>query len=638
MNNVLRFNIAIIILTSLVISITPAYGFQSIGIGIYRGVGIPIIINVEILPGNGTVYIEGVGYDGLFRYSTYIAVYEAMFSLGLNPLKYNYVVSIEPDENMDTYLMGPSLSEAIYLATISSYTGIELRDRGVYTGSINPDLTVGFVGYIEEKARGAANHSFKTIFVPAGEKYKYKIEEKPLRIGPYIFESYAVEKIPYNLTGMDIHLKELNNSFTPFETIFDKVNIFNESNLGSEHLRYVKGRVIKYVNMVLDMTRDRINDVVELIDESNIKVVNPSSYRYLIRILGHTGDNLSISEYLLDRGYLGMALEHSMRAYEMASKAFYLTVILTMPKKKLDVISADYFILKDRVSKIVNTSLSNGIDVISITYKSYSARFFIESSRDARIVLSGLNFFQVEPYVLSDLAISLAEEMAGVVYKLLKAEAYSYISIRYGDSNLDISVIAQEIYRYTDTLFKYVYKYSQETKVLSDLISLGGYSLDRAKKGIYFESPNTINELARISYLIDSISNLSLYMALHPGFEEIYRVRYTSIINSLSILLSYIHPDWLIFDRIQSSELFDDYPVRIRMLEEAIAHIKVKLFLRGVVEIGKDLEITHEGIGYPLLSNGEGEPIYIEYLPTIAVLGIILVITTVFYLKRRGRI
>ncbi len=636
--NMLKFNIAILLITILVLSIYPVYGSHSVGIGVYKGVGIPIDINVKVIPGNGSVYIEGVGYDGLFKYSAYVAVYEAMFTLGLNPLEHDYIISIKPRDNINTYLMGPSLSEAIYLATISSYTGLELGSNEVYTGSINPDLTVGFVGYIEEKAWGAANNSFKTLFLPAGEKYKYKIEQRPLRIGPYIFESYAVEKIPYNLTGLDIELRELNNSFTPFVDLLNGVDLSSDTLLSSEHFLYVKGRVLNYINMILDMTKSRILDVRELVDKSNIKVVNPASYRYIIKILGNTGENLTISEYLLERGYLGMALEHTLKAYETVSKALYLTIILTIPEKRVEVVSADYFRMKNRVSTLLNISFSNGVDEISIIYKSHSARFYIESSKDARLALSGLNFFQIEPYILTDLSISLADEMARAVYKLLKAEAYSYISLRYGDPNIDVSDVAREVYRYTDTLFQYVVKYSQETKVLSDLISLAGYSLDRARKSVYAEFPELINELARISYLVNSLSNLTLYMALHPGFEEIYEVRYKSILNSLSVLLNYIQPDWLVIDKINSSTFFDQYPLKIRMLEEAMSNVKVKIFLKGVLGLGRDIEIVgEEYIGTPPTSN-EGEPIYLEYLPVIATITVILFVVLIYFLRRRGRI
>ncbi len=613
-----------------------AHGSPSIGIGVYRGRGIPIDVKVQILYGNGSIYIEGIGYDELFKYSTYTAVYEAMLTLGLDPYKFDYIVYIKPREGIKTYLAGPSLSIAIYLATISTYLDINLGEDTVYTGSINPDLTVGFVGYIEEKAWGASNHGLKTFFMPAGEHYKYQIDKKPLRVGPYIFESYAVEKIPYNFTGIDLDLRELYNSFTPIDRHLNKINISDTSNMESEHLQYVRERVENYVYNILEMTRKRVNDVKRLLDESNIKVVNPQSYRYVIKVLGYTGDNLSISEYLLKKGYLYMSFEHSLKAYETVSKAFFLTVMLTMPDDRIDIINDDFYRLRNRVVSIINASFSNGVDEVSIVYKSHSARFYIEGIREARLALSGLRFFQVEPYVLSELSISLAEEMAKAVHKLLKAEAFSYISMRYGDPKLDISIVADKIYRYTDTLFKYVYRYSQETKVSSNLISLGGYSLDRARKGGYTEYPQNINELARISYLADSLSNLTLYMALHPGFEEIYRLRYDAILNSLSILLGYIQPDWLIIDKIKTSIFFEEYPMKIRLLEEAVTNAKVKLFLKGIVNIRGDVDLALDDSIFSTSTEYDGKPLYFEYLPIVGVSVVIILSISIYILKRRG--
>ncbi len=114
----------------------------------------------------------GVTGDNLFYNSIEEACYIAVWILGEDLYSYDYDVYIMPELPNATSLMGPSLSLAVTLATLAELLGLKPRSDAMVTGMINPDGSVGFVGFVKEKAEAAERYGFSLfvyIFTTSGQ-------------------------------------------------------------------------------------------------------------------------------------------------------------------------------------------------------------------------------------------------------------------------------------------------------------------------------------------------------------------------------------------------------------------------------------------------------------------------------------
>src|SRR3954447_18293042 len=130
------------------------------------GVGQEVLTMAPV--GDGSLRVdfsedEVAGLGDQSRAASWSAVTVATLLTGA-PLQGRY--SFEITGQID----GPSAGALKTVGVLSLMRGDALKDGMTMTGTINPDGTVGPVGGIPQKIKGAAGEGFKTVLIPAGQR------------------------------------------------------------------------------------------------------------------------------------------------------------------------------------------------------------------------------------------------------------------------------------------------------------------------------------------------------------------------------------------------------------------------------------------------------------------------------------
>jgi predicted S18 family serine protease len=137
-----------------------------------EGEGVVGTATVELRSGDGRVLVSAnpfVEPDTQDSIKTAKAVAEDI--LGASLERSDIIVSFELgiESNQTQVVGGPSAGSAIAVAIIAAVQGKQLRSGVAFTGTVEPDGTIGPVGAILQKAEAAGVAGMQLMIVPAGQ-------------------------------------------------------------------------------------------------------------------------------------------------------------------------------------------------------------------------------------------------------------------------------------------------------------------------------------------------------------------------------------------------------------------------------------------------------------------------------------
>jgi predicted S18 family serine protease len=591
-----RSFLSIIIILIFLFSIFPynlyVYGLNRpngvVGVGVYKGRPFPIHVKVEVSKGSGDVEVRGVVYDKIFYFSLKEAVYEATFILGYNPFEYNYIIYVSPGLNK-SYFTGTSLSFSTYLATLSSFMGIEYNDTYMVTGTLNPDSTIGFVGDVYVKATGAWRYNYSMFVYPMSEDYVYKVTKNVTRIGPYTFYStqVATRKIP--LETIPISHRMVGHGIEGFvlgavEGDLDRFRKEALKELWRTADVIPRVELLKdYFDLIYDEIAESLSEVRSIYDLEAINLRNPELDMIVTASIENITSFLSAFEDSVEKGFLFTALKYLILAYGEVKYLDYLLLNTYGGRDGVQKIYMDYLSIESRVFQGLRNALNRKLTISDILSLSYASRLYVDARQVAFINLLGLQFISSNNlYNRLPVRSSICKKLSWALMRLIECEAISLLT----NSNRDgirvsvdyLNKILKDVNDYSIFIFNYMVRYSIYTRVSSDIVSTAGGYLWRYKKFLRDTNYNeTIYLMAGLNYLTEVIATSQLYFNLHPGITEIYVDRYYSLLSVLPYYLSTINSSIpiVIQENLETSLMYTSIDAKISYLEKVIAFIKV---------------------------------------------------------------
>lgn len=148
------------------------------------GTGVVGKANIELVPGRGRILINTNPFiEADTQLSAETAVRFALnytnSSISNNDLIVSFNMSFANATEADV-VGGPSAGSALTIATIATLENKTIRNDTAFTGTVEPDGSVGKVGSVPEKAAAAGAAGMKTFLVPKNQAlitYSEKVSE-----------------------------------------------------------------------------------------------------------------------------------------------------------------------------------------------------------------------------------------------------------------------------------------------------------------------------------------------------------------------------------------------------------------------------------------------------------------------------
>ena len=548
----------------------------SVGIAVRDNRGFPLIVRVEVSSGNGGLSIVGVRGDSLFRHSLRVAVYEAAWILGLDPWSLNYTVTITPLGEAGV-LSGPSLSLAVYVATVSALTGLSLPSYAALTGVANPDSTVGFVGFIEEKARGAEEHNYTLFIYPALQDREYRVVRKSVHLGPYVFSTRGMASERRNFTGINVSMIQaasgpevlhiLANTTLPstLTVYLTNVSLGGPYWILRDHMGRMEARIMEMLRNAEELRSmgtisARYPQISSIIEKS------------LEKALAYYGAYRNFSQ----QGLALAALEYLCESYRYAAYAYYLARFFTLPDTDtLNGIYMDYASKLSLLEKLASDLAERPLSIDQALLLADALRMLEDIGRDSRVVTLGL--LAISNGFVNGAAIkaSVSRIMAKLMSEACRAQAMLLLAASMeGGATVDFAGLVEDFRTYANLLYSYAREYSSHTRVFSEIVNMAGGHLWLAGK---VNGNTTYSQFLRLGHLLESISYSQLYFALHPGVKEAYDVRYEALLKNLALYLQAAggKPPAAVQWFIERALLYEKNESRIMYLEKALAYLKL---------------------------------------------------------------
>lgn len=158
--------------------------------------GTVMTIELSIHEGTGLVLVNTAIPTGVdFQSSAKTASDVAQKYLKTDLSDSDIIFSITADENEHLQAVdGQSAGAAMTVLLISSLQGEKLNDDVIMTGTINPDMSIGMVGGIPEKADAAGNYGAKIFLVPNKQGITFVEECEENKVGNFIYRSCSSEQ------------------------------------------------------------------------------------------------------------------------------------------------------------------------------------------------------------------------------------------------------------------------------------------------------------------------------------------------------------------------------------------------------------------------------------------------------------
>ena len=146
--------------------------------------------------GSGLVLVNTAIPTGVdFQSSAKIAAKVAENYLKTNLSNIDIIFSITADENEHLQAVdGQSAGAAMTVLLISTLQDKKPSEDVIMTGTINPDMTIGMVGGISEKADAAGNHGAKIFLVPEKQGITFVEKCDESKAGNFIYKSCSSEQ------------------------------------------------------------------------------------------------------------------------------------------------------------------------------------------------------------------------------------------------------------------------------------------------------------------------------------------------------------------------------------------------------------------------------------------------------------
>jgi hypothetical protein len=155
------------------------------------GVVLPVTVTVKPSKGDELrvgFFEEEVGGSGpMWEAAGWTAVSVASLLLGIDPTLYEFSFSVGGEVD------GPSAGALMTVAVMAAILGDDVRTDAAMTGTISPDGTIGPVGGIPHKVKGAADDGKTLVLVPGGQRYDLNLETRELDDVVEVGERLGVE-------------------------------------------------------------------------------------------------------------------------------------------------------------------------------------------------------------------------------------------------------------------------------------------------------------------------------------------------------------------------------------------------------------------------------------------------------------
>lgn len=528
--------IVLLLLPALALSQGAAYG-----IALYKDVGVPVAVGVEVGPGNGTVEIRGLAYyDQLLLLSTTFACWEAAVASGHDPFALNYTVYINPIDATRA-LIGPSLSLAVAVAAYNALTHTPSNLTIAYTGTVTPGGFVDFVGGVREKAIGARRANFTLFVYPALQHYDYKFELRPRLIGVYGTLIKVLRERPQNLSDI-LPVAEVGNVYQAFAIatsqeydIFDNVERLNQMVTAmvapppAEKLAVLKKEVHRTVNKTL-------------------KLAAQEEYRDVLA----NGVARALSYLQLGEERPELATEAYPRALREVLYPYFYARLLT----KSDAAITEMQTYTDVILQIAE-KLMPDVGSENLCDGAY-AHMYLHTAKNL--------LPQAQKYLRYYLAFHSPVDAAYAAYGYAQVVYYAWKSILYAepprDKAVELNKTASRLAHYLNTALNYAELYSAATGVASP--QLLGDALRNTRLGSSAPPP------AAVGYYIEALSNILTYFALHPSFPNTTAVKYLHFADALSHTAGG-PPQLLYTENIAQANLTDINETRVYLLAKIYA-------------------------------------------------------------------
>lgn len=157
---------------------------MNIEVSIHEGTGLTLV---------NTAIPTGVDFQSSFK----IAVDVAENYLHTDFSNTDIIFSITANEDDDLQTVdGHSAGAAMAVLLISSLQEKKLNDDVIITGTINPDMSIGQVGGISEKADAAGKHEAGIFLVPNKQGIIFVEECTESKTGNFVYKSCSSEAKP----------------------------------------------------------------------------------------------------------------------------------------------------------------------------------------------------------------------------------------------------------------------------------------------------------------------------------------------------------------------------------------------------------------------------------------------------------
>jgi len=155
-------------------------------------------IEVSIHEGTGLILVNTAIPTGVdFQSSSKIAVGVAEDYLQTDLSNTDIIFSITSDKNEDLQAVdGQSAGAAMTVLLISSLQDKKLNDNVIMTGTINPDMSIGDVGGIPEKADASGKSKANIFLVPSKQGIIFVEECNESKTGNFVYRSCSSEAKP----------------------------------------------------------------------------------------------------------------------------------------------------------------------------------------------------------------------------------------------------------------------------------------------------------------------------------------------------------------------------------------------------------------------------------------------------------
>ena len=148
----------------------------------HKGSGL-VLVNTEIP--------TGVDFQSSAKIAAEVA--EKYLKTDLSNIDIIFSITSDEDEHLQA-VDGQSAGAAMTVLLISSLEEEKLRDDVIMTGTINPDMSIGVVGGIYEKANAAGNHGAKIFLVPKNQGVTFVEKCDESKAGNFVYRSCSSEQ------------------------------------------------------------------------------------------------------------------------------------------------------------------------------------------------------------------------------------------------------------------------------------------------------------------------------------------------------------------------------------------------------------------------------------------------------------